>query len=123
MVYFISRKSARESAKILWQQNPPTWNELPALRSNADFAWAFWNRVPHNSQITAIWSLSVNNQQTLSVLNLAFKTYTPPPGQRKVDSIQDWPGTDFNINSVEALAILGMYGPFNTTADIMLAET
>ncbi len=116
VIYFISRKSVRESAKTLWRQNPPPWRELPALRSSADFAWAFWNRVPHNTHITAFWSLSVNNQQTLRILNLAFKTYKPPPGHRKVDNIQEWPGTDFDIASVEATAILGMCLPLNMMA-------
>jgi hypothetical protein len=107
VVFFMSRRSAIESAKILWRQDPPLRNELPELRSNSDFAWAFWNRMPHFTPITALWSVSVNNRQTLNILHLAFRTYKPPPGQQKVNSIQDWPGTEFEITSIEALAILG----------------
>jgi hypothetical protein len=108
VVFFISRKSAVNAAKLLWGQDPPPKDEMPALRANSDFAWAFWNRVPHYSRgITAFWSICVTNQQTMNILNLAFKTYKPPPGNSKVDGVQEWPGTDFNIPSVEAHAILG----------------
>jgi len=62
------------------------------------------------------WSLSVDNEQTLGILNLAIKTYRPPPWHTKVDSIQEWPGTDFNITSVEAVAILGMSSVFGMKA-------
>ena len=54
LVYFISRKSARESAKVLWRPNTPRSRDLPALRSNGDFAWGFWNQLPHNTPITAV---------------------------------------------------------------------
>ncbi|CAG5159500.1 uncharacterized protein ALTATR162_LOCUS5613 [Alternaria atra] len=118
VVFFMSRRSAIESARILWRQDPPSWNELPGLRSNSDFAWAFWNRMPHFTPITAFWSISVSNRQTLNILNLAFRTYKPPPGQQKVNSIQDWPGTDFEITSIEALAILGECNPSMMAANI-----
>jgi hypothetical protein len=62
--------------------------------------------------------MSVNNRQTLNILNLAFSTYKPPPGQQKVSSVQDWPGTDFGITSVEALASLGKCGPFMMATDV-----
>ncbi|CAN9193726.1 unnamed protein product [Alternaria alternata] len=113
----MSRRSAVESAKILWRQDPPSRRDLPALRSSSDFAWAFWNRVPHFTPITAFWSVSVNNRQTLDILSLVFKTYQPPPGQQRVNSVQDWPGTDFEITSVEALAILGKFSPSTMAAD------
>jgi hypothetical protein len=74
--------------------------------------------MPHFTPITAFWSISVSNRQTLNILNLAFRTYKPPPGQQKVNSIQDWPGTDFEITSIEALAILGKCNPSMMAANI-----
>jgi hypothetical protein len=112
MVFFISRKSAVEAAKILWGQDPPPKDELPALRATSDFAWGIWNRVPHYTRgITALWSICVTNQKTLNILNIAFQTYQPLPGHTKVDSAQDWPGTDLDISSVEGQAILGKSVP------------
>jgi hypothetical protein len=37
MVFLISRTSAVEAAKLLWGQNPPPKDELPALRATSDF--------------------------------------------------------------------------------------
>ncbi|KAI4621129.1 uncharacterized protein J4E87_006757 [Alternaria ethzedia] len=44
----------------------------------------------------------------MDILNLAIKTHRPPPWHTKVDSIQEWTGTDFDIISVEAVAILAL---------------
>ena len=112
MVFFLSRRSAIEAAKSLWGQGVPYEDELPALRANSDLAWAFWNRAAYSNTITGIWSIFVTNQLTRSVLNLAFMTYTPPPGQQRVDGIQEWPGTEFEMHTVEAQAILGTLDRF-----------
>ncbi|EDU42564.1 conserved hypothetical protein [Pyrenophora tritici-repentis Pt-1C-BFP] len=120
MVFFISRKSAFEAAKALWGQNSPHEDELPALRATSDFAWAFWNREVRFSTITAIWSICVTNQITLSILEVAMKTYLPPPGQQRANGFQVWPGTDFEMHTIEAQAILGT--PNGIGAGFFLAQ-
>ena len=89
------------------RENTPKSRDLPALRSNADLAWGFWNRLPHNTPITAFWGLSADSEQILGILNLAINTHRPRSGHTEVDSIQEWPGIDFDITSVEAVTILG----------------
>lgn len=58
--------------------------------------------------IKALWSTKVVNDETRHILNQAFRTYQPLLGKPKVDRVQLWPGTNFDVSSVEGQAILGM---------------
>ncbi|KAH7396084.1 hypothetical protein BKA66DRAFT_484836, partial [Pyrenochaeta sp. MPI-SDFR-AT-0127] len=109
MIFFINIKSPGKAAESYWGYKPRN-EELPALRAQSDYAWGFWVRM-HNAgavkNINALWSTKVINKSTRQILAMAFQTYKPQPGTPKVDSPQLWPGTDFDISTVEGQAILG----------------
>ncbi|KAL6706277.1 hypothetical protein ACN47E_005567 [Coniothyrium glycines] len=94
-IFFISRKSATEAAVHHGIKN------LPRLRANSDFAWGLWSRVAKASNnINAFWSIAITNLDTQRTINRALRA-------RGINAVQEWPGTQFDVGSLEGLAILG----------------
>ncbi len=110
MIFLLNIESPYMSAKTAWK-NPPTDNELPALRTQSDFAWGFWNRQSaHNlGGIKALWSVNVVNTDTTVILARIWQKYTPAPGQARVNQAPLWPGIDFYTSTEEGQALLGTH--------------
>jgi hypothetical protein len=112
IVFFLNRLSAEKAAQRYWDLGPkrPRSEELPALRSSSDIAWGFWSRENWVTLggIRAFMSLMVVNSDTLFVIEQVLSMYNGrvPEGQR-VDGVQPWPGTTFDVDEVEGQALLG----------------
>lgn len=95
--------SAAHGAERLWGRKP-TADELPAIRSLSDIAWAFWNRgaAGNLQNIKYFFVTIIINHETNQLIEIAHRKLDPPksaPG--------GWPGTEFSMDSEAGQAILG----------------
>lgn len=103
-VYAIQLSSAAKAARRLWKRAPLT-EELPAIRSVSDIAWAFWNRA-HSAQslqnVKYLFVTMVINKETNQHVKRALGTLSPPR-----DEPDGWPGHDFGLDTDAGKALLG----------------
>lgn len=103
-VYAMQLSSAAKAARRLWKRAPLT-EELPAICSVSDIAWAFWNRA-HTSQgldnIKYLFVAMIINKETNQHVKRALGTLSPPK-----DEPDEWPGHEFNMDTDERKALLG----------------
>jgi hypothetical protein len=103
-VYAMQLSSAAKAARRLWKRAPLT-EELPAIRSVSDIAWAFWNRA-HGTQgldnIKYLFVVMIINKETNQHVKRALGTLSSPR-----DEPDGWPGHDFNMDTNEGKALLG----------------
>ncbi|KAI4645724.1 hypothetical protein J4E93_005302 [Alternaria ventricosa] len=102
VLFFLSRSSPFETAKMLWKYTPKT-SELPELRASSDFAWGLWNKLrgkDNLGDIRKIFSLYINNKETQSIIDKAI-------AKQAIKELKKWPGTEIDPKSEEGLAIIG----------------
>ncbi|EUC47215.1 hypothetical protein COCMIDRAFT_24834 [Bipolaris oryzae ATCC 44560] len=103
-VYAMQLSSAAKAARRLWKRAPLT-EELPAIRSVSDIAWAFWNRA-HDSKglenTKYLFVAMIINKETNQHVKRALGTPSPPK-----DEPDGWPGHNFNMDTDEGKALLG----------------
>lgn len=103
-VYAMQLSSAAKAARRLWKRAPLT-EELPAIRSVSDIAWAFWNRA-HDLQgldnIKYLFVAMIINKETNQHVRRALGTLSPPK-----DEPDGWPGHDFTMDTDEGKVLLG----------------
>ncbi|USP75837.1 hypothetical protein yc1106_03111 [Curvularia clavata] len=103
-VYAIQLSSAAKAARRLWKRAPLT-EELPAIRSLSDIAWAFWNRAHAGQGLQNVKYLFVTmiiNKETNQHVKRALGTLSPPKYEP-----DGWPGHDFNMDTDAGRALLG----------------
>jgi hypothetical protein len=104
-VFAIQLSSAAKAARRLWKRVPLA-DELPAIRSVSDIAWAFWNRVHGDAETlrnTRYLFVTMNiNKETNQHVQRALSTLDPPKGDVEV-----WPGHEFSMETDAGKALLG----------------
>lgn len=103
-VYAMQLSSAAKAARRLWRRAPLT-EELPAIRSVSDIAWAFWNRAHAGHDLENIKYLFVAmiiNKETNQHVKRALGMLSPPK-----EEADGWPGHDFNMDTDAGKALLG----------------
>lgn len=74
-------------------------------------AWGAWYRTHPGGhdlgRISKFFVTSIINPITRNLIAEALKTYEVPDGQRRVESVPEWPGLTFSIESEEGAAMLG----------------
>jgi len=103
-VYAMQISSAAKAARRLWKRAPLT-EELPAIRSVSDIAWAFWNRVHQGEgldNIKYLFVMMIINKETNQHVKRALGTLSP----QKEEAV-GWPGNDFSMDTDEGKALLG----------------
>ncbi|KAI4682266.1 uncharacterized protein J4E88_005156 [Alternaria novae-zelandiae] len=101
-LFFVSRSSPFETAKMLWKYAPKA-SELPELRASSDFAWGLWNKIrgkDNLGDIRKIFSLYIANEETQSIIDRAL-------AKQNIKEPKKWPGTEIDPKSEEGLAIIG----------------
>ena len=104
-IYANSLYSAAKGASVLWDRVPLA-DELPAIRSASDMAWAFWNRVHTNRRnfqnIRYLFVMLIVNPETTRHIERALGTLSPPK-----EDPERWPGHDFSMDTDAGKALLG----------------
>jgi hypothetical protein len=104
-VYAIQLSSAAEAARRLWKRAPLA-DELPAIRSVSDVAWAFWNRVHDDAtglqNIKYLFVTMIINKETNQHVKRALGTLTLPK-----EDVEGWPGHEFGMDTDADKALLG----------------
>jgi len=104
-VYAIQLSSAAKAARRLWKRAPLA-EELPAIRSVSDIAWAFWNRVHTDAEslqnIKYLFVTMIINKETNQHVKRALGTLSPPK-----EDAEGWPGHDFSLETDAGKALLG----------------
>ncbi|RAQ99818.1 vacuolar amino acid transporter 1 [Stemphylium lycopersici] len=103
-VYAMQLSSAAKAARRLWKRAPRT-EELPAIRSVSDIAWAFWNRAHPSGGLENIKYLFVAmiiNKEANQHVKRALSTLSPPR-----EDVDGWPGHDFGMDTDAGKALLG----------------
>lgn len=105
VVYAINLSSAAKAARRLWKRAALT-DELPAIRSVSDIAWAFWNRVHSDVEslqnIRYLFATMIINKETNQHITRALGTLNPPK-----EDVEVWPGHDFDMETDAGKALLG----------------
>ncbi|CAI9635688.1 unnamed protein product [Alternaria burnsii] len=105
VVYAINLSSAAKAARRLWKRAALT-DELPAIRSVSDIAWAFWNRVHSDVEslqnIRYLFVTMIINKETNQHITRALGTLNPPK-----EDVEVWPGHDFDMETDAGKALLG----------------
>jgi hypothetical protein len=104
-VFAIQLFSAAKAARRLWKRVPLA-DELPAIRSVSDIAWAFWNRVHGDAEslqnIRYLFVTMIINKETNQHVQRALSTLDPPKRDAEV-----WPGHEFSMETDAGKALLG----------------
>jgi hypothetical protein len=104
-IYAINLSSAAKAARRLWRRAPSV-DELPAIRSVSDIAWAFWNRVHVDAEslqnIRYFFVTMIINKETNQHIKRALGTLNPPK-----EDVEGWPGHEFDMESDAGKALLG----------------
>jgi hypothetical protein len=102
IVYFLHRRSPEKGAEILWDNPSPDLTALPKLRSSSDLAFGLWNRVAASGgqKIEKFLSVNIVNEDAEEIIARALDKV-------KVDEVQGWPGTDFDMTGDAGKALLG----------------
>ncbi|KAJ4367105.1 Mitochondrial import inner membrane translocase subunit tim8 [Neocucurbitaria cava] len=109
-VFAIGISSAASSARRLWRRVALP-EELPAIRSVSDIAWAFWNRAHQDTTTTSNSNIQdikyffvtmIINPETNRHIRRALSSLSPPK-----DTADGWPGTEFDMQSEAGKALLG----------------
>lgn len=104
-VYAIQLSSAAKAARRLWKRAPLA-EELPAIRSVSDIAWAFWNRVHIDAEslqnIKYLFVTMIINKETNQHVKRALGTLSPPK-----EDVEGWPGHEFSLETDAGKALLG----------------
>mgnify|MGYP003624085422 CR=1 FL=1 len=117
VIFFLDREAPASAAAKLWSLSlPPPANQLPAIRSSSDIAWALWVRhmTEQKSSIKDIkkfMSLTIVNEETEDIMKQAIGEWEPPAGQPKISDFQSWPGTTFDTTTIQGAALLGKTQP------------
>lgn len=96
--------SAAKAARRLWKRAPLT-EELPAIRSVSDIAWAFWNRAHPNGgleNIKYLFVATIINKETNQHVKRALGTLSP-----QKEEADGWPGHDFGMDTDAGKTLLG----------------
>ena len=105
VVYAINLSSAAKAARRLWKRAALP-DELPAIRSVSDIAWAFWNRVHSDVEslqnIRYLFATMIINKETNQHITRALGTLNPPK-----EDVEVWPGHDFDMETDAGKALLG----------------
>jgi hypothetical protein len=111
IVYFLNLRSAQKAAQMHWGIDNPPSDQLPALRSTSDIAWGFynranWGRLPN---IRAFMSMMIVNTDTLRIIKRVLAMYNDslPAEMQRINGVQPWPGTTFDVNDIKGQALLG----------------
>ncbi|KAJ8106913.1 hypothetical protein OPT61_g9226 [Boeremia exigua] len=111
VIYFINVKSAYEGARELWGVDNPTPDDLPQLRQISDMAWGAWRRKHSPGQplggIKKFFVDHIVNRVTIELVAEALKTYELEEGEIRPESVPNWPGLTFDMNTEQGLAMLG----------------
>ncbi|KAI2487463.1 Vacuolar amino acid transporter protein 1 [Pyrenophora tritici-repentis] len=103
-LYVMQISSAAKAARQLWKRAPLV-EELPAIRSVSDIAWAFWNRVHQDGgldNIKYLFVMMIINKETNQYVKRALDTLSPPK-----EEADGWAGNDFAMDTDEGKALLG----------------
>ncbi|KAG9387779.1 Vacuolar amino acid transporter protein 1 [Pyrenophora tritici-repentis] len=103
-LYVMQISSAAKAARQLWKRAPLV-EELPAIRSVSDIAWAFWNRVHQDGgldNIKYLFFMMIINKETNQYVKRALDTLSPPK-----EEADGWAGNDFAMDTDEGKALLG----------------
>ncbi|KAF2648826.1 hypothetical protein K491DRAFT_611948 [Lophiostoma macrostomum CBS 122681] len=77
---------------------------FPRLRHWSDIAFLHWQSITlqetHSTQLNHIIRSSIQNHQTLSIVNKVLE-------RNNVETLPEWPGITFDINTEQAHALLG----------------
>lgn len=103
-VYAMQLSSAAKAARRLWKRAPLA-EELPAIRSVSDIAWAFWSRAHGGiglENINYLFVVMIVNKETNQHVKRALGTLSPPR-----EEADGWPGHDFTMDTDSGKALLG----------------
>ena len=111
IVYFLNLCSAQKAAQMYWGIDKPPSDQLPALRSTSDIAWGFYNRASWGklSNIRVFMSMMIINTDTMRIIERVLAMYNNDlsADMQRIDGVQLWPGTTFDVNDIEGQALLG----------------
>jgi hypothetical protein len=105
-IYAMQLFSAAKAARRLWKRAPAA-EELPAICSVSDIAWAFWNRVHADggeglNNVRYMFVTMIINKETNQHVKRALSTLSPPK-----EEVEGWPGHEFSMDSDAGKALLG----------------
>ncbi|KAF2870565.1 hypothetical protein BDV95DRAFT_63525 [Massariosphaeria phaeospora] len=95
VIFALWLESPYKAARKAWKKEPAI-DELPRLQMSSDLLWAAYE--PYSgSRLRHVMSCDINNEETRAIMFRALGNKAPTT----------WPGTSFDINSDEGLALLG----------------
>lgn len=109
-MFLIDVASAPRRAAQLWGVDEAPKDQLPALRQISDIAWGFWHQAHGGSDLGHITKFivpQVINEITVRLIDQALQTYDVPDGEERHESVPEWPGISFHIDTLPGKALLG----------------
>ena len=109
-LFLIEVASAPRTAEILWGVKEAPKAQLPEKRQISDLAWGFWYQAHGGSNLGHITKFvvpQVINDVTGRLIDQALKTYEVPEGEERHNTVPEWPGLTFEIDTPPGKALLG----------------
>ncbi|KAF1928401.1 uncharacterized protein M421DRAFT_92650 [Didymella exigua CBS 183.55] len=109
-VFLIDVASAPRKAAQLWGVDAAAKDQLPELIQISDIAWGFWHQAHGGSDLGHITKFVVPqiiNDITIRLINQALETYNVPDGEERHNTVPEWPGISFKIDTPAGKALLG----------------
>lgn len=94
----------------MWGVDVAPKDQLPDLRQISDIAWGFWHQAHGGSDLghtTKFIVPQVINDITTRLISQALENYDVPDDEERYDTVPEWPGITFSIDTPPGKALLG----------------